>query len=133
MLERAVSAAKGANDPGELIQIKLRWICSACLSGNLDAAIASWGHAFRLYEKSAILFSTARCLTYLAVAYRKAGQESPSAELRETRVINCCTFGNSAVCAWRMRLLAWVVWKNATFSRSANAGDSSARTMALHA
>ena len=114
--ERAVSAAKGCDDPGELIQIKFALGFVQLWRGNLDAAIRELGHALQLSEKIGDIVLQARCLTYLAVAYRKAGQESPAQSYAERALSTAAPLEMVQYVAMANATLAWVAWKNGDFS-----------------
>jgi class 3 adenylate cyclase/predicted ATPase len=123
--QRALTAAKGSDNPTELGHLKFTLGFVQLWRGNLEISIHYLSNALQLSEKVGDIVLQVRCLTYLAVAYRRIGQTSNAESFAQRARSISTRLELVQYVAMADATLAWIAWHN---------GDSSeVRARALQA
>jgi class 3 adenylate cyclase len=111
LAQRAVEASETSSDLSETPHIRFVLGLVNLFYGNFAEAIKHGGIALDLARRCGDLVVEARCLTYLAVAHRRAGDIDKARTFAEGTLDLATKIGMTEYVAMAKATLAWVAWK----------------------
>ncbi|HEY6070759.1 MAG TPA: tetratricopeptide repeat protein, partial [Chthoniobacterales bacterium] len=111
LAQRAVEASETSADLSETPHIRFVLGLVNLFRGNFADAIKHSGIALELARRCGDLVVEARCLTYLAVAHRRAGDLEKARTFAEETLELATKIGMTEYVAMAKATLAWVAWK----------------------
>ena len=111
LAQRAVAASEGSTDLSETPHIRFVFGLVNLFHGNFSEAIEHCGGALELSRRCGDVVAETRCLTYLAVAYRRAGNVDLAGKLADQTFALASKLAMIEYVAMAKATLAWVAWK----------------------
>ncbi|HWY40534.1 MAG TPA: adenylate/guanylate cyclase domain-containing protein [Chthoniobacterales bacterium] len=111
LAERAVAASEASTDLSETPHIRFVFGLVNLFHGNFSEAIEHCGAALELSRRCGDVVAETRCLTYLAVAYRRAGNVDLAGKFADRTLALASKLAMTEYVAMAKATLAWVAWK----------------------
>ena len=115
LAERAVAASDGIADLSEVCYVRFTLCLIQTFAPNPQEAIRWGGSALQVAERVGDLVLQERCLTYMALAHRRAGHVDQTSMFAGKALSLASKLGMKEYVAMATANLAWIAWKEERF------------------